>query len=186
MNANQNSRLRRPLTRLHPLLIILAALAAFTLATAPVNAAPRQQIAVNICSRTAEVQTAILALVTPTPPCSAITSMQLAGVTGTMTIKGYSSASIVPGDFAGLTTLTGLEITYSPMLTTVPANAFDSLTALTILALNNSIESLHEDAFNGLTALNFLSSRATGSHRSTKTSSTASRPWHASTSGKTT
>ena len=33
------------------------------------------------------------------------------------------------------------------MLTTVPANAFDSLTALTILDLsNNSIESLDEDA----------------------------------------
>ena len=60
MNANQNSRLRHPLTRLHPLLIILAALAVFTLATAPVNAAPRQQT-VNICDRTAEVQTAILA-----------------------------------------------------------------------------------------------------------------------------
>ena len=60
MNANQNSRLRHPLTRLHPLLIILAALAVFTLATAPVNAAPRQQTVVNICSRTAEVQTAIL------------------------------------------------------------------------------------------------------------------------------
>ena len=42
MNANQNSRLRLPLTRLHPLLIILAALAVFTLATAPVNAAARK------------------------------------------------------------------------------------------------------------------------------------------------
>ena len=42
MNANQNSRLRHPLTRLHPLLIILAALAVFTLATAPVNAAARK------------------------------------------------------------------------------------------------------------------------------------------------
>ena len=50
MNANQNSRLRRPLTRLHPLLIILAALAVFTLATAPVNAAPRQQTVVDICN----------------------------------------------------------------------------------------------------------------------------------------
>ena len=48
MNANQNSRLRHPLTRLHPLLIILAALAVFTLATAPVNAAPRQQ-GVDFC-----------------------------------------------------------------------------------------------------------------------------------------
>ena len=127
MTGNMNSRLRRPLTRLHPLLIILAALAVFTLATAPVNAAPRQQVVVNICSRTAEVQTAILALV-PGATCSTITDAQLAGITGRLDIRGYSSASIVPGDFAGLTMLTELKISDSPLLTTVPANAFSEVT----------------------------------------------------------
>ena len=127
MTGNMNSRLRRPLTRLHPLLIILAALAVFTLATAPVNAAPRQQTPVNICSRTAEVQTAILALV-PGATCSTITSTQLAGVTGTLVVTGYNSASIVPGDFAGLTMLTRLVINDSPLLTTLPGNAFSEVT----------------------------------------------------------
>ena len=127
MTRNPNSRLRRPLTRLHHLLLILAALAVFTLATAPVNAAPRQQTPVNICSRTTEVQTAILALV-PGATCSTITDAQLAGITGRLDIRGYSSASIVPGDFAGLTMLTELKISDSPLLTTVPANAFSEVT----------------------------------------------------------
>ena len=136
MNANQNSRLRHPLTRLHPLLIILAALAVFILATAPVNAAPRQQTVVDFCSRTAEVQTAILDKVGAPATCSTITDTQLEGVTGTLVVTGYSSVSIVPGDFAGLT-MSDATRAYirSPLLTTVPANAFDSLTALTILVL---------------------------------------------------
>ena len=127
MNAHPNSRLRLPLTRLHPLLIILAALAVFTLVTAPVNAAPRQQTVVNICSRTTEVQTAILAKVSGAT-CSTITNTQLAGITGTLAFTDYSSASIVPGDFAGLTMLTELKISDSPLLTTVPANAFSEVT----------------------------------------------------------
>ena len=157
MTGNMNSRLWRPLTRLHPLLIILAALAVFTLAIAPVNAAPRQQTVVNICSRTTEVQTAILALVTPNPTCSTITDTQLAAITE-LRITGYSSASIVPGDFAGLTMLTLLKISDSPLLTTVPANAFSEVTAsLTNLQIDrNSISSVHEDAFHGLSALNLI------------------------------
>ena len=182
MTGNMNSRLWRPLTRLHPLLIILAALAVFTLAIAPVNAAPRQQTVVNICSRTTEVQTAILALVTPNPTCSTITDTQLAGIIGTLQITGYSSASIVPGDFAGLTMLTRLEVIQSPLLITVPANAFSEVaTSLTVLQLRlnaissvdakafaglsslthinlsyNRIASLHEDTFDGLSAMDFL------------------------------
>ena len=157
MTGNMNSRLWRPLTRLHPLLIILAALAVFTLAIAPVNAAPRQQTVVDICSRTSEVQAAILAKVTPTPTCSTITDTQLAAITE-LVITGYSSASIVPGDFAGLMALTQLDVTRSPLLTTVPANAFSEVTAsLTNLFLHrNSISSVHEDAFADLAALKLI------------------------------
>ena len=156
MTGNMNSRLWRPLTRLHPLLIILAALAVFTLAIAPVNAAPRQQTVVNICSRTTEVQTAIIALV-PGATCLTITDTQLAAITE-LRITGYSSASIVPGDFAGLMALTQLEVTRSPLLTTVPANAFSEVTAsLTNLFLHrNSISSVHEDAFADLAALKLI------------------------------
>ena len=156
MTGNMNSRLWRPLTRLHPLLIILAALAVFTLAIAPVNAAPRQQV-VGFCDRTPEVQDAILESVTPYSTCSTITDTQLAAITE-LRITGYSSASIVPGDFAGLTMLTLLKISDSPLLTTVPANAFSEVTAsLTNLQIDrNSISSVHEDAFHGLSALNLI------------------------------
>ena len=157
MTGNMNSRLWRPLTRLHPLLIILAALAVFTLAIAPVNAAPRQQTVDNFCDRTPEVQDAILESVTPYPTCSTITDTQLAAITE-LVITGYSSASIVPGDFAGLMALTQLDVTRSPLLTTVPANAFSEVTAsLTNLFLHrNSISSVHEDAFADLAALKLI------------------------------
>ena len=180
MTGNMNSRLWRPLTRLHPLLIILAALAVFTLAIAPVNAAPRQQTVDNVCTRTPEVQTAIIARL-PGAACSTITDTQLAAITE-LRITGYSSASILPGDFAGLMALTRLEVIESPLLTTVPANAFSEVaTSLTLLHLRlnaissvdatafaglsslteinlsyNRIESLHKDTFEGLMALTSL------------------------------
>ena len=50
------------------------------------------QSAVNICSRTAEVQTGILAEVSG-PTCSTITDTQLAGI-AFLEVTGYSNASI--------------------------------------------------------------------------------------------
>ena len=95
-----------------------------------------------------------------------------------MEITGYSGASIVSSDFAGLTGLTKLYITDSPQLTTVPANAFSEVTALTWLILHrNDIESVHEDAFNGLSSLIRLELLKIGSHRSTRTSSMNSPTW---------
>ena len=82
-------------------------------------------------------------------------------------------ASIVPGDFAGLGRLDFLAITYSPMLTTVPANAFSEVsTILTVLVLNwASITSVHEDAFGGLislTALDLGDNRISSLHEDTQ------------------
>ena len=118
-----------------------------------VGAAP-----VNICDRTQEVQDAILGGLTGSPTCSTVADWQLASITE-LEITGYSSASIVPSDFAGLAILNELTINGSPLLTTVPANAFREVTAkLRELRLNaNRISSLHEDAFGGLTALTELS-----------------------------
>ena len=118
-----------------------------------VGAAP-----VNICDRTQEVQDAILGGLTGSPTCSTVADWQLASITE-LEITGYSSASIVPSDFAGLAILNELTINGSPLLTTVPANAFREVRAkLRELRLNaNRISSLHEDAFGGLTALTELS-----------------------------
>ena len=113
------------------------------------------QSAVNICSRTAEVQTGILAEVSG-PTCSTITDTQLAGI-AFLEVTGYSNASIVPGDFAGLTGLEWMSITESPLLTTVPANAFSEVTGLEFIELSgNGISSIHVDAFDVLTSLEEL------------------------------
>ena len=125
------------------------------LATGIVSAAPRQQIAVNICSRTAQAQTAILDKV-PEVTCSTITDTQLAAITE-LIVTGYSNASLVPGDFAGLPGLTNLSINNSPTLTNIPADAFSEVTGLTRLELkNDTIASVNVDAFGGLASLQIL------------------------------
>ena len=122
-----------------------------------VSASPLQQTVVDICSRTPKVQEAILDYIDFNNPnvttCSTVTATQLASIT-TLTVTGYSANSIVPADFAGLTGLTSLSIHASPALNAVPANAFSQVTNLTSLSLfYNSIRSIPEDAFAGLTAL---------------------------------
>ena len=155
MNSNMNSRLRHPLTRLHRnLLIILAALAVFTLATNPVNAA-----AVNICSRTPEVREAILASVTPTPTCSTITDTQLAGITGEIAINAYSNAELLKSDFAGLTGVTHVALRSSQALRKIPADAFDELNKAQIIGITmvfNGIEEVEAGVFDGFTAITTL------------------------------
>ena len=110
----------------------------------------------GICSRTAEVQTALLAATSRTA-CADVTTADLAAVTS-LTVSNYSGTSLDPADFAGLTGLTSLEIDDSPQLTTVPDNAFAGLTALTTLDFSflSSLTTLAEDAFDGLTALETL------------------------------
>ena len=130
--------------------VVIVALLVLT--TGSVSAAP-----VNICFRTPEVRDAILGGLTGSPTCSTVTDTQLASITY-LEITGYSSASSVPGDFAGLAGLGTLKIYLSPLLTTVPANAFSEVTAgLGQIDLSdNSIASLHEDTFDGLANLNDL------------------------------
>ena len=136
------------MTKLVPLLAIMALfLGLGTVAHA--------QSAVNICSRTAEVQTGILAEVSGAT-CSTITDTQLASITH-LEVTGYSSAGLVPGDFAGLTGLEWMSITDSPLLTTVPANAFSEVVGLEYIYMaENGISSVDADAFDGLTSLEEL------------------------------
>ena len=102
-------------------------------------------IATGICSRTAEVQTALLAATSRTT-CSDVTTADLALVT-TLVVSAYGPTSIDPADFAGLTGLTSLTIASAPQLATVPDNAFAGLTALTSLDLEFlGLTTLGEDA----------------------------------------
>ena len=137
---------------------LLAAMAMLVLIVpgATVEASPRQQTVVNICSRTAEVQTAILTAIGGSATCSTVTDTQLASVT-TLSFFSYPNSSIPPADFAGLTGLTSLSLQFLFALTTVPDDAFADLTALETLTLSfNGLTTVGADAFDGLTALETL------------------------------
>ena len=112
---------------------------------------------VDICDRTPEVEAALLAFIQanePSATCSTVTDAQLASVNYLNLLDGYSSSSIVPSDFAGLTGLVELQVAYSQQLTTVPANAFRELRSTTVLGYiglsGNRIKTVHPDAFDGL------------------------------------
>ena len=112
--------------------------------------------ATGICSRTAEVQTALLDA-TGRATCSDVTAADLVAVTS-LTVNNYSGTVLDPADFAGLTGLTNLLFGGSPQLTTLPDNAFAGVTALTHLDFNSlvTVTMVAEDAFSGLTALENL------------------------------
>ena len=120
-----------------------------------VSAAPRQQTVVNICDRTAEVQTAILAKVSGAT-CSTITQTQLAGINGTISISGYSSSSVDPSEFAGLSSLEYLSLKNNAIETLYPG-AFQDLTSLKGLDFDvGRIKTLEDGVFRGLTSLTTL------------------------------
>ena len=110
---------------------------------------------VSICSRTSQIQAAILAELVGTDNCSAVTSTQLAGIR-TLDASNESISSLQAGDFSGLTSLEDLLLD-SNSLTNLPENLFDGLISLENLRLDdNSLTSLPEDLFDGLTSLEDL------------------------------
>ena len=111
----------------------------------------------GICSRTAEVQTALLDATSRTA-CADVTATDLVAVTS-LTVNNYSGTVLDPADFAGLTGLTSLRFSGdSAQLTTVPDNAFADVTALITLDFSflENVTTVAADAFNGLTALETL------------------------------
>ena len=138
-------------------LTILTLFAVVVLATGTVSAGPRQQTVVDICSRTQEVQDAILN--ETGGMCSTVTEAQLATV-GYVYTDGYSSATVVPSDFAGLTGLYELGIWNSTQLTTVPANAYSEVTSssnlINVSLRYNAVTDVHIDAFDGLSGITTL------------------------------
>ena len=116
------------------------------------NIGPRATV--NICGRTPEVRDALLESIAGDVTCSTVTDAQLAGLEE-LIVDGYSSASIVPSDFAGLSSLSKLQISNSRQLTTLPENAFRELTDLAgfeeLHLRSNRIKTIDPDAFDGLT-----------------------------------
>ena len=104
----------------------------------------------GICSRTQEVQTAILAQISETNECAEVTADQLTQITGTLRLGNENIASLKSGDFAGLTGLRTLFLNDNQLMT-LDADIFAGLTALTWLNLdNNSLTDLPANIFAGL------------------------------------
>ena len=134
---------------------LAAVLTLLALALLPTGA--QAQTVVDICSRTAQVQTAIIAETGGT--CSTVTDSQLANIQY-LYMDGYSRDNIGITDFAGLTGLLEVGISNSPQLTTLQANAFSGLTSFSSLEVvsvrGNAIETIHLDAFEGLSGITNL------------------------------
>ena len=109
----------------------------------------------GVCSRTDEVEAAIVAAVSGVSDCGDITTTHLENIAA-LDLFNKGIASLQSGDFDGLTALTTLNLS-SNSLESLPADVFDDPTALTTLNLSsNSLESLPADVFDGLTALTTL------------------------------
>ena len=89
----------------------------------------------NICDRTLEVETALLAAVSSTV-CTVVPGSQLAAV-ASLDLSSQSISSLQTGDFAGLTGLTTLDLADNA-LTALPGGVFTPLTSLTTLDLRNN------------------------------------------------
>ena len=118
----------------------------------------------NICGRTAEVRDRLLVVLTP-PDCTAVPVAGVAGLAGItqLALNGRAVSpfrditALQPGDFDGLTRMTGLSL-HDNSLTTLPATIFDGLDNLTRITLNgNDLTTLPATIFDGVDALQTLS-----------------------------
>ena len=120
----------------------------------------------GICERTAQVQTALLALVNGATAssdpgyqyCQDIDDTELAALTGELDLSDAGITELSSSDFAGLTGLTTLTLTGNTELTGLPTDIFVGLSALTTLDLSgNGLTTLPMNPFNGLTAATLTS-----------------------------
>ena len=131
------------------LLVVLAAVLSY--------AAPAQaQNATDVCDRTEEVKTEIVAAVAGVSDCASLTAAQLAAITS-LNLSSYGLTALKAGDFDGLSGLTTLNLVANS-IETLPADIFDDLTAVTYLQLGGAgLTSLSAGVFDNNTALTTLS-----------------------------
>ena len=88
--------------------------------------------------------------------CGDVTEPHLAGITGTLELSNMGVMSLKSGDFAGLSSLTKLEMEDN-QIATVPDDLFAGLTSLEWLELTfNQLTELPKDLFDGLASLTTL------------------------------
>ena len=121
-------------------------------------ATPNLELVAGFCSRTTEVQAAIITAIggSPAETCTTVTSTHLAGI-ATLDLSGDSITALRPGDFAGLTTVTEIDLSGNNSIAALPSNLFANLGTVTTLDLSGSgLAALSADTFSGLTALQTL------------------------------
>ena len=96
------------------------------------------QNSVSICSRTQQVQTAILAELPDVSDCALVTSTNLAGIT-MLNLGSQSMTALQAGDFDGLSSLHELDLV-GINLTTLPDGVFDDLSSLQVLNLDGNLQ----------------------------------------------
>ena len=115
----------------------------------------------GVCSRTEEVQNAIIEAVNglagvTVENCTEVTEDHL-GQIGSLSINGTDVMTLQLGDFSGLTSLQTLEIFGNQNLETLPQGLFADLGSLQELDLdNNGLTTLPSDVFTGLGELTTL------------------------------
>ena len=113
------------------------------------------QNSVSICSRTQQVQTAILAELPDVSDCALVTSTNLAGIT-MLNLGSQSITALQAGDFDGLSSLQELDLSAN-VLDTLPDGVFNGLSSLQVLDLSgNQLSTLPDGMFDGLSSLREL------------------------------
>ena len=95
----------------------------------------------GVCDRTPEVRDVLVWHASANDPmvthCSHVGDDDLAGITGALQLSQKGIAALKPGDFEGLTRMTGLDLSNNA-LTALPAGVFEPLTGLTTLDLSGN------------------------------------------------
>ena len=113
----------------------------------------------GICGRTPQVRDALLAEISGVSDCADVTATHLAAISGNLGLNDTGITALAAGDFAGLTALERLNLSFNE-LTTLDAGVFAGLTALERLYLDdNDLTTLSDDVFEELTALTRLDLR---------------------------
>ena len=110
----------------------------------------------GICDRSRPVRLRLLYLIDGVTDCARVTAAHLAAIVR-LDIGYRNLSGLKAGDFAGLSSLTGLFMSEAQM-SRLPAGVFDGLSSLTSLSLSrNRLGELPAGVFSGLSSLTVLS-----------------------------
>ena len=114
----------------------------------------------GICDRTLAVQDEIVNAASGVSRCQDVTAAHLESITQ-LDLSRVGLTALQAGDFAGLSNLQTLHLSYNPLLTTLPATLFAGLSNLqTLNLLYNPLTTLPATLFSGLSNLQTLDLRA--------------------------